>query len=79
MEKPERGNLTHVVLALPGTLLRLLGRIIKALLIALGVLVVLSWVGYLGFESIVEALDSRYSDRIDTYLGIDGDAISRLQ
>ena len=68
-----------MVLALPWTLLRLLGRTIKGLLIALGVLVVVACVGYLGFESIVEALDSRYSERIDAYLGIDGDAISRLR
>jgi membrane peptidoglycan carboxypeptidase len=79
MEKVERRNLTRVVLTLPRAFLRLLGRIIKGFLIALGVLVVLSVVGYVGFESIVEALDSRYSERIDAYLGIDRDTISRLR
>ncbi len=52
MEKLEQRNITHVILALPWTLLRLLGRTIKGILIALGVLVILAGVGYLGFESI---------------------------
>ncbi len=79
MEKLGHRNLTHVVLTLPWTLLRFLGRTIKGLLIVLGVLVVVACVGYLGFESVIEALDSHYSERIDAYLGIDGDAISRLR
>ena len=78
MEKADRPNLMRVVLTLPWTLLRLLGRIIKGVLIVLGVLVVLGVVGYVGFESIVEVLDSRYSRQIDAYLGIDKNAISRL-
>ncbi len=65
-------------MTLPRTLLRLLGSAIKGFLIALGALVVLSVVGYLGLESIVEALDSRYPEQIDAYLGIDTNAISRL-
>ena len=78
MEKVDGRNITHVVLALPWTLLRLLARTIKGFLIALGVLVVLACVGYLEFESIVAALDSRYSRQIDDYLGTDENSISRL-
>jgi membrane peptidoglycan carboxypeptidase len=72
-------SLRRVVLTLPRMLLRLLGRAIKGFLIALGVLVVLSVVGYLWFESIVEALDSRYPEQIDAYLGIERNTIWRLR
>ena len=78
MEKAERANLTRVFMTLPRTLLRLLVRTTKGFLIVLGVLVVLGSVLYLELESIVEALDSRYSQQIDAYLGIDTNAISRL-
>jgi membrane peptidoglycan carboxypeptidase len=40
--------------------------------------VVVGALGYLGFESVVEALDSRYSERIDAELGIDKSATARL-
>ena len=60
-------------------LLRLLDGAIKAFLTALGVVVVLSVAGYLGFESIVEALDSRFPEQIDRYLGLDRNTISRLR
>src|SRR5207249_2117456 len=46
--------------------------------VALGVLVALAVLGYVGFEFIVETIDSRYSPQIDAYLGIDKNAISRL-
>ncbi len=78
MEQVDRRSLKHVVLTLPWTLLRIVGRVIKGFLIILGALVVVGALGYFGFEPIVEALDSRYSQRIDTYLGIDKAAISRL-
>ena len=55
----------HALLRLPWLLLRLLNRTIAALLIALGVVVVVACAGYFEFESIVEAIDSRYADRID--------------
>ena len=78
MEKIERPNLTRVFLMLPRTLLQLLGRTIKGSLMVLGVLVVLGVAGYVEFESIIEALDSRYSQQIDAYLGTDTNAIARL-
>jgi len=78
MEKVDRPNLKLFVLTLPWTLLRLLGRITKRFFMVLGVLVVLGILGYVGFEFIVETLDSRYSRQIDAYLGIDKNAISRL-
>ncbi len=72
-------SLRRVVLTLPRMLLRLLDGAIKAFLTALGVVVVLSVAGYLGFESIVEALDSRFPEQIDRYLGLDRNTISRLR
>src|SRR5438132_5466829 len=78
MEQVKHGNLKHFVLTLPWALLRFLGRIIKRFFIALGVLVVLGALAFVGFEFIVETIDSRYSPQIDAYLGIDKNAISRL-
>ncbi len=79
MAKFDRQDVTRVVSALLWTLLHLLGRTIRGFLVALGVLVVMGGVGYLGFEYIVAAFDSRYSERIDAYLGIDQNTISRLR
>src|SRR6266550_2920954 len=62
----------------PLSQVRFCGRIVRRLFVALGVLAVLIVVGYVEFESIVEAIDSRYSAKIDGYLGIDKDAIARL-
>jgi membrane peptidoglycan carboxypeptidase len=78
MEKVDRRNLKRVALTLPWALLRFLGRVIRRLFLVLGVLVALGILGYVGFEFIVEAIDSRYSRQIDTHLGIDKNAISRL-
>ena len=78
MQGVDRGILKLVFLTLPWALLRFLGRIIKRFFIALGVLVALVVLGYVGFEFIVETIDSRYSPQIDAYLGIDKNAISRL-
>jgi len=78
MEKVDRTNLKLFVLTLPWALLRFLGRIIKRFFIALGVLVALIVLAYVGFELIVETIDSRYSEQIDAYLGTDKNAISRL-
>jgi membrane peptidoglycan carboxypeptidase len=78
MEKVDRTNLKLFVLTLPWALLRFLGRIIKRFFIALGVLVALIVLAYVGFELIVETIDSRYSGQIDAYLGTDKNAISRL-
>ena len=35
--------------------------------------------GYVQFESIIAAIDSRYSREIDAYLGTDGNGIERLR
>src|SRR5437773_1271724 len=78
MQGVDRGILKLVFLTLPWALLRFFGRIIKRFFIALGVLVALVVLGYVGFEFIVETIDSRYSPQIDAYLGIDKNAISRL-
>ncbi|HWZ71323.1 MAG TPA: transglycosylase domain-containing protein [Casimicrobiaceae bacterium] len=78
MEKVDRANLKLFVLTLPWTLLRFFGRVIKRFFIALGVLVALIVLAYVGFELIVETIDSRYSEQIDAYLGTDKNAISRL-
>ena len=78
MEKDVRRNLKHFVVTLPWAFLRFLGRIIKRFFIALGVLVALVVVGYVGFEFIVETIDSLYFAQIDAYLGIDKYAIARL-
>jgi len=78
MEKVDRNNLKRFVLTLPWVLLRFFGRIIKRFFIALGVLVALIVLAYVGFELIVETIDSRYSGQIDAYLGTDKHAISRL-
>jgi membrane peptidoglycan carboxypeptidase len=78
MERLDRGNVGRFILTLPSKLLRFVLGVIRRFLLALGVLVALVILGYVGFESIVEAVDSRYSDEIDARLGIDKQAISRL-
>ena len=78
MVKVDRTNLKLFVLTLPWALLRFLGRIIKRFFIVLGVLVALIVLAYVGFELIVETIDSRYSGQIDAYLGTDKNTISRL-
>ena len=47
--------------ALPGALLRLVGGIIRRVVVALGVLAALAIPGFVGFEYIVEAIDAGYS------------------
>ena len=59
-------------------MLRFAWRAVSGLLMAIGVLVVLAIVGYFGFESIFEAIDSRYPARIDALWGTDKATISRL-
>ncbi len=78
MEKVDRGTLRFVALTLPWAFLRFLGRTIRRFFVVLGVLVALVLLGYFGFESIVELIDSRYSEQIDARLGIDKNAILRL-
>ena len=78
MGKIDRGTLKLVAVTLPLALVRFLGRTIRRFFLVLGVLVALALVGYFGFESIVELIDSRYSEQIDAHLGIDKNAILRL-
>ncbi|HKE42832.1 MAG TPA: transglycosylase domain-containing protein [Casimicrobiaceae bacterium] len=65
-------------MTLPWALVRWLGRLVRRFFVAIGVLVALAVLGYVYFEEIIEAIDSRYSREIDARLGIDKDAISRL-
>jgi membrane peptidoglycan carboxypeptidase len=78
MEKVNRENLKLVLLTLPWRFVCFSGRIVRRFFVALGVLVALGILGYVEFESIVEMIDSRYSRQIDSHLGIDKNAISRL-
>ena len=78
MEKVEHVTFKRWILTLPWALLRFFGRIVRRFFVAVGVAVALSVAGYVYFEEIVEAIDSRYSAEIDAYLGIDKDEIARL-
>jgi len=82
MEKFDRKYLKFFLLTLPWTLVRYLARVIKRLFLALGlglgVVVALAILGYAGFESVVEAVDSRYPQEVDARLGTDKNTISRL-
>src|SRR5947208_5905819 len=72
------GAWKRTVLALPWRLTRFLARLVRGFFVVVGVLVALAVVGYIEFESIVEWIDSRYSQEIDAYLGSDKNAIARL-
>jgi len=74
-----RGRVRLLLLALPGRALRFVGRIVRRFFVAVGVVAALAVVGYVEFESIVEAIDSRYADRIDTWLDLDRTTIARLR
>src|SRR6516165_3190740 len=78
MGKLEQRDLERFVLTLPWALVRWLGRLVRRFFVAIGVLAALAVLGYVEFESIVEAIDSRYWREIDARLGIDKNAISRL-
>ena len=58
---------------------RLLGRMLVGLFVVAGAVAMLAVVGYVKFEAIVEAVDARYAQRIDAYLGLDATAIARLR
>ena len=79
MQEVDPRNLKHVVLTLPWAVLRFIWRVVRRVFIFLGVLVVLGFLGYFGFEYIVETIDSRYSQQVDAHLGIDRASISRLR
>ena len=78
MQVEGRGNVQRNLLMLPWRLLRFAGRLVRRFFVTVGVVVALAVAGYVHFESIVEAIDARYADRIDAYLGIDRKAIARL-
>ena len=77
-QEPERAGGGHTLLMLPWRIVCFAGRIVRRLFVVIGVLAALAVVGYVEFEAIVEAIDSRYGERIDAYLGIDRAAIARL-
>ena len=62
------GAVALLLLVLPWVLLRFLGTIIRRFFIALGVSITLAVLGYVGFEFIIETVDSRYSRQIDARL-----------
>jgi membrane peptidoglycan carboxypeptidase len=66
------------LLLLPWRLVCFVGRTIRSLFVVMGVLAALAVVGYVEFESIVEAIDARYAGRIDAWLGTDKAGIARL-
>jgi membrane peptidoglycan carboxypeptidase len=57
---------------------RLSGRVVRSLLVLLGVLAGLAILGYVELEAIIETIDARYSDQVDAYLGTDRSTIARL-
>ena len=65
---------------LPRAIVRFAGRRLGRLLLAAAglIVVVVGFLGYVGFESIIGMLDSRYAAELDAHLGIDRNAISRL-
>ena len=77
-KRGDHRDLKHVVSTLPWTLVCWFGRLIRRFFVAIGVLVAVVVLGYVEFESIIEAIDSRYGQEIDEQLGIDKDAIARL-
>ncbi len=71
-------NFKLILLTRPWAVLRFFGRIIRRFLLAVGVLAALAVLGYIEFESIIEAIDAHYARDIDSYLGIDRNTIARL-
>jgi membrane peptidoglycan carboxypeptidase len=71
-------TIRHKLLMLPWRIACFIGRVIRSLFVIVGVAAALAVVGYVEFEAIVEAIDARYADRIDGWLGIDETAIARL-
>ena len=53
------------LLLLPWRIVCFVGRTIRGLFVVMGVLAALAVVGYVEFESIVEAIDARYAGEID--------------
>jgi membrane peptidoglycan carboxypeptidase len=79
MDEGDRPGLKRVILTLPWTLLRIVGRAVKWSLVAVGGVVVVGALSYFSFEGVIDAIDARYADEIDARLGIDHAAIARLR
>ena len=78
MVEVDSKNFMFRVLQVPWAILCFVGRLLRRFCLAVGIFVVLVFLGYVGFEFIVGMLDSRFSGELDARLGIDGNAISRL-
>ncbi len=79
MEGAGGGNWKRVLLTLPWAVVRFFGRITRGVFVAVGVIVALLVLGYVGLEEIFETIDSHYAKEIDDYLGIDRSTIARLR
>jgi len=79
MAGDRKRNPALALVGLPWLLVCFCGRILLRLFVVVGLLAVVGVAGYVWFESIVEATDSRYGDRIDAYLHIDRKSIDRLR
>jgi membrane peptidoglycan carboxypeptidase len=78
MQDDEHGSFKRFLIAMPWRIACFLGRLIRRFFVVVGVLAALAVAGYVQFEAIVEAVDSRYAAEIDAYLGTDRRAIARL-
>ena len=70
-------KLKFALVDLPWAFARLVGRVVRRCLVAVGVLVVLAVIAYVELETIVEFVDTHYAREIDDYLGIDATHASR--
>ncbi len=77
MESAHGSKLKFALLDLPWAFVRLVGRLVRRCLVAVGVLVVLAVIAYVELETIVEFVDTHYAREIDDYLGIDATHASR--
>ncbi|MEO8442900.1 MAG: transglycosylase domain-containing protein, partial [Betaproteobacteria bacterium] len=78
MMKVDGKNFVFTILRWPWAILCFAGRFFRRFCLAVGIFVVLGFLGYFGFEFIVGMVDSRFSEELDAHLGIDRNAISRL-
>ena len=71
MARTEPGSVTRVALTLPWRMVRFLGRLIRRFFVTVGVAAALVALGYIEFESIVEAVDALVAGRanVDEVLG----------
>ena len=79
MEEKGTGSTRLVPLTWAWAAVRFFGRLVRRFFVSIGLVTALAVVAYVQFESLVEAIDTRYAPEIDAYLGIDALAISRLR